>query len=316
MEMRDYLAAEDKQFRAHLEEHRAVIGGVLEEVKAQGGRIAQETAATVKASGKEAVAQAQASLGQVAQAAQQVEALAQRTSETTAKAAQRSEEILGRLEQASQRMVTSEEKVEAALEALVPKVAGVREKLEKELGDVVNVTAATEAEIQRMVASIRTSMTKEIETEIREKLNEAANETALRIYSLGSWWDNFTRFGIYVVLGIGMVATGIAGWYFGKHQIEEGIYEQKAQELRGNVVVSSWGMKVQLDPEGHVLHTEPVSIHEILVPVGNGKWEAMVRRGEEWYFRGNLVPDAKGFSIADANDKSRKENSLIKGYQP
>lgn len=317
MEMRDYLAAEDKQFRAHLEEHRAVIGGVLGEVKAQGGRIAQETAQAVKASGKEAVAQAQASLDQVAQAAQKVEDLAQRTSETTAKAAQRSEEILGRLEQASQRMVTSEEKVEAALDALVPKVAGVREKLEKELGDVVNVTAATEAEIQRMVAAIRTSMTKEIEKEIREKLHEAANQTALRIYNLGSWWDNFTRFGIYVVMGICMVATGILGWYFGRHQVEEGIYAKTLAQVKANAEVRACAYQFHEDLNG-VMQPKFVGIDAPLVWTAPGKFALMTKNEQgQWVYGKALVNPGVLLSAAcwDASIKDKDQNT-IKTYCP
>lgn len=316
MEMREYLAAEDKQFRAHLEEHRAVIGGVLEEVKAQGDQIAQETAATVKASGKEAVAQAQASMGQVAQAAQATGDLAMKAAETAVAAVKRSEEALGRMDQASQRMVTSEAKVEAALDALVPKVAEARQKLEKDLTGMVTAAGGTEAEIQRMVAAIRTAMTNEIHTEIRKKLQDAASHATKRIYNVGDLWDRFLK-SLVILFPLTVAAAGGLGWLFGQHYLEEGIYEKKFQELKRNVRVSAWGMKVQLDPAGHVLSTEAAPIHQILVPVGDGKtWEAMVRRGDDWYYRGQLVPDAKGFSIADAYDKSRKENNLIKDYQP
>lgn len=274
----------------------------------------EAVAEAMKASTDEA---AKAHLEAMTRVAGEVATALQGAVEATTKMAQHSTGLMEKMDQASQRMVASEQKVEASLDALAPKVAGVREKLEKELGGVVNATATTEAEVRKMVATIRTSMTAEIEKEIRTKLQESANQAAHRIYSIGEWWSNFTHLGIYLSLAITMVAAGILGWWFGKHQLEEGIYEKKYQELKANAAVGAWGMKVVLDPSGHVVSTEAIPIHQILVPVGDGKtWEAMVRHGEDWYYRGQLIPAAKGYSIAEAYDSSRKEANLIKAYRP
>lgn len=315
MEYREFLAAEDKQFRAHLEEHQKVIGGVLEEVKAQGNEIAQEAAQAVKASGKEAVAQAQEALNLLGKAAKEVGDAANKTSEMAATAAQRSGEMLGQMDQASQRMLISEQKVEEALNGLLPKVVSAREKLEKELGDMVKATGATEEEVKRMVATIQTTMTRTIEEDLRKSLKAAANQATQRIYNLGNLWERFLK-SLVILFPLTVLAAGGLGWWFGQHYLQEGIYEKKAQELKENLDVSAWGMKVDLDPSGNVLKTDSIAIRQILVPVGGGTWEAMVRKGEDWYFRGHLVPGARGYSIADADDRSKKKDKRIKAYVP
>jgi len=316
MEMRDYLAAEDKQFRAHLEEHKKVIGGLLEEVKAQGERISRETAQVVKASGREAVTQAQASLDQVAQAAQKVGELAERASETTSKAAQRSEDLLGRLDQASQRMVTSEQKVEASLDALLPKVVGIREGLEKELGDVVKATAATEDEIKKMVSAIRISMTKEIEGEIREKLRTAADSATNRIYSLGAWWENFHRIGVYAAMGFGMAATGLLGWWFGRHQIEVGTYDKALVEVQKNAEVRAYAYQFEKQLDG-TYEPKAVALDAPLACTIPGKFMYMTRNDRGQWVYGQAVVEPGALASAVLWDSSNKDNwKIVKANRP
>lgn len=252
MEYREFLAAEDKQFRAHLEEHQRVIGGVLEEVKAQGERIAVETAQTVKASGREAVAQVQTSLEQVAQAAHQVGELAQRASKATEEAAQRSEGLLGRMDQASQRMVSSEQAVEGALNALLPKVGAIREGLEKELGDSVRAAAAMEDEVKKMVGSIRSSLTKEMESEIRTKLLQAANDASQRLYDIAEWWSWFSRVGTHVILIVVALSTGIAGWWFGQHQMKKEARSEALQEVADSLTARTMVYQVVKTSDGQI----------------------------------------------------------------
>jgi len=313
MEYREFLAAEDKQFRAHLEEHQKVIGGVLEEVKAQGNEVAQNAAETVRIAGKEALVQAQASLGQVAQAAQKVGDLAQRASEATSKAAQQTGELLGKVDQASQRMVTSEQKVEAALDGLLPKVATIREGLEKELGDVVKATAATEEEIKRMVAAIRSSVMKEIENEVRTNLREATSDVVDRIYGLGAWWDHFTRFGIYVVMGICMVATGILGWYFGRHQVEEGIYARTLAEVKKNAEVRAYAYQFEKQEEGG-WKPKIVTLDAPLACTVPGKFMSMTKNENGQWVYGQAVVDPQTLYTAILWDRADKDHSkFVKG---
>lgn len=165
----------------------------------------------------------------------EVATASRKTAGDAAKAAQRSEDLLGKVDAASHRMVTSEQKVEASLDALLPKVVRVREGLEKELGDVVNVTATTEEEIKKMVAAIRTSMTKEIEGEIRKKLHEAAGDAAHRIYNLGEWWGQFTRVGIPMAMLFFAVVSGGLGWWFGQHQMKGEAREEALKDVADNV---------------------------------------------------------------------------------
>ncbi len=316
MEMRDYLAAEDKQFRAHLEEHRTVIGGVLEEVKAQGGRIAQETAATVKASGKEAVAQAQASLGQVAQAAQATGDLAMKAAETAVAAVKRSEEALGRMDQASQRMVTSEAKVEAALDALVPKVVEARGKLEKDLSAMVAAAGGTEAEIQRMVAAIRASMTNEIHTEIRKKLHEAAGHATRRIYNLGSLWEGFLK-SLVILFPLTVAAAGGLGWWFGQHYLEEGIYAKTLAQVKANAQVAACAYQFHEDLNG-VMQPKYVDIDAPLVWTAPGKFALMTKNEQgQWVYGKALVNPGVLLSAMcwDSSNKDTKQNT-IKVYKP
>lgn len=317
MEYREFLAAGDKQFRAHLEEHQKVIGGVLEEVKAQGNQVAQNAAETVRIAGKEALVQAQTSLNQVTQATQKIEALAQRASEATSKAAQQTGELLGKVDQASQRMVTSEQKVEAALDGLLPKVATIREGLEKELGGVVKVTAATEAEINRMVAAIRTSMTKEIEGEIRAKLREAADNAADRIYTLGSWWDRFTRTGIPILLPLSIVAAGITGWWFGKHSFEADIYEKALVQVKANAQVRACAYQFHDDLKG-VPQPKFVSIDAPLVWTSPGKFALMTKNDQDQWVYGKAVMNPKVLLSAVCWDTSieDKDKNTIKAYHP
>lgn len=158
--------------------------------------------------------------------------------ETVTEAAKAIQELRNAIQaevQASQRMVASEQKVETALDALLPKVAGIREGMEKELGDVVKATAGTEEEIKKMVASIRSSMTKEIEGEIRAKLSGAADQAANRIYGLGEWWDRFTRVGIPMVLVLFAVVSGGLGWWFGQHQMKVEAREEALKDVGENV---------------------------------------------------------------------------------
>ena len=315
MEYREFLAAEDKQFRAHLEEHQRVIGGVLEEVKAQGGRIAQETAQAVKASGKEAVAQAQASLDQVGQAAQMTGELALKAGEMAVKTVERSAEVLGRVEQASERMVASEAQVEQALNDLLPKVAGVRESLEKELGDVVRATAATEAEVKRMVAAIQSRVTEEMEQEIRAKLSGVADQAANRIYSLGKWWEGFTKVGIPAVLVLFAVVSGGMGWWYGKHQLDEDIYQRALERMRANGRVQVWSYRFSPGPVGGLKHEfEPVNAP--LVWLGDGKYAAMVQDDQGRWVYGSITVPRESLVLAEAYDGTMKENNLISSNKP
>lgn len=315
MEYREFLAAEDKQFRAHLEEHQRVIGGVLEEVKAQGERIAVETAQTVKASGREAVAQVQTSLEQVAQAAHQVGELAQRASKATEEAAQRSEGLLGRMDQASQRMVSSEQAVEGALNALLPKVGAIREGLEKELGDSVRAAAAMEDEVKKMVGSIRSSLTKEIESEIRTKLLQAANDASHRIYTLGDWWERFTKFGIPLLLLFFAAVSGLLGWWFGKHQLEEDTYQKAIERMRANAQVNVYAYKFFPGPAGELKH-DLEFVTAPLVWLGNGKYAAMSRNAQGQWVYGEIVAPRESLLLAEAYDSTRKNDNLIKAKQP
>jgi hypothetical protein len=316
MEYREFLAAEDKQFRAHLEEHQRVIGGLLEELKAQGERISQEAAQAVKASGKEAVSHAQASLGQVGQAAQKIGEMAQQASDATAKAAKQSEDLLGRLDQASQRMVTSEQKVETALDELVPKVVGVRKELEKELGDVVNAAAATEAEIKRVVTGIRTSLTKEAEEEIRTKLGKAADLAAHRIYSLGAWWENFHRIGIYAALAFGMAATGFLGWWYGRHQIEEGTYEKALVEVQKNAEVLAYAYQFEKQRDG-TYEPKSVVLDAPLACTVPGKFMYMTRNERGQWVYGQAVVEPGRLASALLWDSSNKDKwKVVKANRP
>jgi hypothetical protein len=314
MEYREFLAAGDKQFRAHLEEHQRVIGGLLEELKAQGEQISQEAAQVVKTSGREAVRHAQVSLEQVGQAAQRVGELARRAAEATQKTAEQSEALLGRLDQASQRMETSEQNVEVALDALLPKVAGIRKDLEKELGEAVVATAATEDAIKKMVVGIRSSMTKEMESEIRTKLRSAADHAAERIHNLGEWWEHFTRFGIHALMAISMLATGMLGWWFGRHQIEEGIHDRVFRELKANTRVVVFTHKFFLGLGGEVKH-EPQIIEAPLVWLGNGRLALMTRNSQGQWVYDKIVMPSQSLALGQAYDVSQN-NKAIREERP
>lgn len=273
----------------------------------------------------EAVAGAvQASAGEVAKAhraalVQAVEEVAVTSRQAVAEASGVIQELRKAIQEegeASRRAAVKEQQLEAALDALLPKVAAVQEGLEKKLGGMVNATAATEGEVRGLVATMKANLTKEIETEVRAKLREAADHAADRVYGLMEWWERFTRVGIPAVLALFVVVSGGLGWWFGKHQLEADTYQQAMERLRVNARVTAWGMKPNFDTEGHLMGSDAVLIKDVLVPVGNGKWEAMAHQGEDWYFRGVLIPGAKGFSIAEAYDSTRKEDNLIKAYKP
>jgi len=313
MEYREFLAAEDKQFRAHLEEHQRVVGGLLDELKTQGERIIQEATQVVKASGQEAVVQAQASLDQVGQAAQKVVDLAERASETTQKAAQQSTELLGKLDLASKGMVTSEQNVEAALDALLPKVVGIREGLEKELGDVVRVTAATEAEIKKMVASIHTSMTKEIENEIRTRLHNAATQAAQGLYGITEWWSWFSRIGVHVILIVMALSGGVAGWWFGQHQMRLEARQEAIQDVGRNITVRATAYSVVTASDGGA-SIKAKGIREPLVVMEDGSYRPMKRTADGKWSWGKYTWNSDQVSPAMAWDD--KTNTVLKTDTP
>ncbi len=234
---------------------------------------------------------------------------------TVAEASNAIQELRGSIQaeaQASQRMVATEQKVEAALAALLPKATAVREGLEKELGDVVRATAATEESIKGMVSNMRANITKEIETEVRGKLREAVDHAAGRVYGLAEWWERFTRVGIPLVLVVFSLVSGGLGWWFGKHQLEERIYETKYQELKANTRVIVWAHKFFPGPENEVKH-EVESIKAPLVWLGNGKLALMtLNRDGQWVYEDKGAYPQGGLALAEAYDRSRdnKDNTL------
>lgn len=218
--------------------------------------------------------------------------------------------------QASQRMVATEQKVEAALAALLPKATAVREGLEKELGDVVKATAATEESIKGMVANMRASITKEIETEVRGKLREAADHAAERVYGLQEWWERFTRIGIPAILALFVVVSGGLGWWFGKHQLEEGIYEKQYQALKANAQVIVYAHKFFPGPDKEVKH-DLKTIDAPLVWLGNGNLALMTRNSEGQWVHGEVVVAPGKLALAEAYDSSRdNKNNTIKETMP
>ena len=315
MDYKEYLAAEDKQFRAHLEAQKEVIGGVLEEVKGQRDRIVQEAAQVVKASGKEAVGQARESLDQVAQAAKMVEKMAQLAVETTGNAAQRSADLLGRLDEASARMLTSEQAVEAALNALVPKVASLRGNLEQELGEAVRATAATEAEVKRLVATIRTSLLKEVEGEIRTKISGAAREAADRIYRIGSWWENFTRIGIYLAMGVLILVAWFLGWWFGRHQVEVDTYDKAVVAVQKNSEVYAYAYQFEKQDGKYV--PRRVALDAPLACTVPGKFMSMTKNVNGQWVYGEAVVDPGTLLSAATWDTSDKDKwRCVKANRP
>jgi hypothetical protein len=315
MDMRDFLLEQDKQFQGQLTAFKQALGGIQEALKAQGDQIASETAQAVQASGRKAVSEAQASLDRVSQAAQKVGELAQKASEATERAAKQSGEMLGRLEQASQRMVTSEQKVETALDELVPKVVGVRESLEKELGAVLQAAATAEAEIKRVVAGIGSTMTKEIEGEFKTKTREAASAVAQRLYGISEWWAWFSRVGTHVILIVVALSTGISGWWFGKHQLEEITYQEAIDRMRANARVNVYAYKFFPGPAGE-LKQDYQRVDTPLVWLGNGKFAAMTRNEQGQWVYGNVVVPKESLVLAEAFDSTREKDNLIKANRP
>ena len=284
-------------------------------MKAQRDQIVQETAQAVKASGKEAVGQARESLDQVAQAAKLVQEMAQLAVETTGQAAQRSADLLGRMDEASLRMVTSEQAVEAALNALVPKVAGIRGSLEHELGEAVRATEATEADIKRMVATIRTSLLKEVEGEIRTKIGNAAKDAADRIYRIGSWWDNFTRIGIYIAMGAAMLATGILGWWFGRHQVEVDTYDKAVVAVQKNAAVYAYAYQFEKQDGAYV--PRRVALDAPLACTVPGKFMSMTKNANGQWVYGEAVADPGTLLSAATWDTSDKDKwRCVKANRP
>ena len=213
--------------------------------------------------------------------------------------------------EASQRMVATEKKVEAALDAMLPKATAVREGLEKELGDVVKATAATEESIKGMVSNLRASITKEIETEVRGKLREAVEHAAGRVYGLAEWWERFTRVGIPAVLVLFVLVSGGLGWWFGKHQLEEGIYDKQYQALKGNARVIVYAHKFFPGPDKEVKHDLKV-IEAPLVWLGDGNLALMTRNKEGQWVHGEVAAAPGKLALAEAYDSSRdnKDNTI------
>lgn len=217
--------------------------------------------------------------------------------------------------QASQRMVTSEQKVEAALDALLPKVASVRGNLEQELGEAVKATAETEADIKRMVTAIRSSMTKEIEGEIRTKLHEAADHAVERIHGLGAWWDHFTRIGIHVAMAFSMVATGLLGWWFGRHQIEVGTYEKAVVAVQKNAMVLAYAYQFNPDTEGKY-EAKRIILEAPLAWTAPGKFTSMTKNERGQWVYGKVVAESATLLSAAVWDTANTEPKLVKENRP
>jgi len=226
-----------------------------------------------------------------------------------AQTAKRSEDLLGRLDQASQRMVGSEQKVEAALDGLLPKVATIREGLDKELADTVRATAVTEEEIKKMVAAIRSSMTKEIEGEIRAKLHEAATLATSRIYSLGDWWERFTKVGIPLVLVLFVVVSGGLGWWFGQHQMKGEARQEALKEVAQSLSVRATAYSVVTASDGGAKVT-PKGIREPLVVMADGSYRPMKRTADGKWSWGKFSWNPDQVSPAMVWDE--KTNTVLK----
>lgn len=273
----------------------------------------------------EAVAGAvQASAGEVAKAhraalVQAVEEVAVTSRQAVAEASGVIQELRKAIQEegeASRRAAVKEQQLEAALDALLPKVAAVQEGLEKKLGGMVNATAATEGEIRGLVATMKTNLTKEIETEVRAKLREAADHAASRVYGLMEWWERFTRVGIPAVLVLFVVVSGGLGWWFGKHQLESDTYDKALANVQKNAQVWAYAYQFTPDPDGTMQRTR-IAMDTPLAWVAPGKYASMTKNEQGQWAYGNAVVDPKVLYSAVWWDASNaKKWELIKANQP
>lgn len=218
--------------------------------------------------------------------------------------------------EASQRMVATEKKVEAALDALLPKATAVREGLEKELGEAVRATTATHDSIKSMVANMRASLTKEIETEVRGKLREAADHAADRVYGLTEWWDRFTRIGIPAVLVLFVVVSGGLGWWFGKHQLEADTYEKALADVQKNAEIWAYAYQFTPDTDG-TMQQKRIALDAPLAWVAPGKFATMTKNAQGQWVYGNAVANPKTlFSAVWWDSSNKKEWKFVTANQP
>ena len=218
--------------------------------------------------------------------------------------------------QASQQAAAKERQLEAALDALLPKVAAVQEGLEKKLGGMVQATAATEGEVRGLVATMKANLTKEIETEVRAKLRDAADNAAHRVYGLAEWWERFTRVGIPAVLLVFVVVSGGLGWWFGKHQLEADTYQKALGNIQKNAEVWAYAYQFNSDPDG-TIHPKRIPMEAPLAWTAPGKFVSMTKNAQgQWVYGNAVVEPGNLLSAVWWDSSNEKEWALIKANKP
>jgi hypothetical protein len=154
--------------------------------------------------------------------------------------------------------------------------------------------------------------------ELHTRIREATDYSVRRAYNLGSWWDRFTRIGIPAVLALFAAVSGGMGWWYGHHQVEEGIYGREFKALKANTEVIVYAHKFFPGPEQEVKH----EIEQIQAPLewlGGGKLALMKRNAEgQWVSeKRDVVQPGGSLSLAEAYDKTQDNKvNTIKDVRP